>query len=593
MTNDMKNYGISTDTIKDYSTWGIISRLLSYLKPYRKKVIAALMLSIISSMLFVVRPYLIKVAIDDYLTVGNLNGLKIFLIVFIIIYFLRFFTGYFLNMITGIIGQNVMHDLRINIFNHILSMEMSFFDHNKVGRLMTRTTDDVATLNELYTSGAVRLLNNSGILVGIIIVMFFLDWKLTLVTLAVSPLIYLAAYIFAKKIRIIYRNIRKSTARLNALLQESIQGIRIIKQMMRIKWSYDKFSMYSKDLMKLKIQNVYNYGLFFPVMEFIGVIGIVLVLSYGGQRIYFGTLQLGVMVAFIRLVDMFFWPVREMAENFNVMLSAIASSERIFTLLDTKSSITDSPSSVNTVKGTEIIFDGVWFAYEGEDWILKDVSFRVAPGERVAFVGPTGAGKTSIINLLLRFYDVNRGRILVDGKNIKEISLSTLRRLISHVGQDPFLFNRSIHENITLGENSIDNFRIHETLSRIESDNFFESLEFGLDTVVMERGSRLSQGQKQLVSFSRAMAADRGILVLDEATSSIDTFTDNLIQKAIPVLMEGRTSIVIAHRLSTVRNVDKIHVIAKGKIRESGTHNELMKLDRIYAKLSKMHLENS
>ena len=593
MTNDMKNYGISTDTVKDYSTWGIISRLLSYLKPYRKKVIIALMLSIISAMLLVVRPYLIKVAIDDYLTVGNLNGLKIFLIVFIIIYFLRFFTGYFLIMITGIIGQNVMHDLRITIFNHILSMEMSFFDHNKVGRLMTRTTDDVATLNELYTSGAVRLLNNSVVLVGIIIVMFFLDWKLTLVTLAVAPLIYLAAYIFAKKIRIIYRNIRKSTARLNALLQESIQGVRIIKQMMRIKWSYEKFSTYSKDLMKLKIQNVYNYGLFFPVMEFIGVIGIVLVLSYGGQRIYFGTLQLGVMVAFIRLVDMFFWPVREMAENFNVMLSAIASSERIFTLLDTKSSITDSPSPVNTIEGTEIIFDGVWFAYEGEDWILKDVSFRVATGERVAFVGPTGAGKTSIINLLLRFYDVNRGRILVDGKNIKEISLSTLRRLISHVGQDPFLFNRSIHENITLGESSIDNFRIHETLSRIESNNFFESLEFGLDTVVMERGSRLSQGQKQLVSFSRAMATDRRILVLDEATSSIDTFTDNLIQKAIPVLMEGRTSIVIAHRLSTVRNVDRIHVIAKGRIRESGKHDELMKLDGIYAKLSKMYIENS
>ncbi|MFC1541768.1 ABC transporter ATP-binding protein [Candidatus Latescibacterota bacterium] len=589
-TND-KRKDISSDTVKEYSFVLIIRRLFSYLIPYRKSVFIALMLSIISTALFVVRPYLIKIVIDDYIASKDINGLKYFMFIFIIIYFMRLFIGYFLNMITGMVGQNVMHDLRMKIFSHILAMEMSFFDHNKVGRLMTRTTSDVAALNELFTSGAVRLINNSGILVGIILMMFFLDWKLTLVTLITSPLIFGSGYLFSVKIRDVYRNIRLGTARINAFLQENIQGIRVIKQMMRTNWSFNKFSDYSHDLMKYKIKNVFHYGLFFPAMEFIGVIGIVLILSYGGNRIYWGTLQIGVMIAFVRLVDMFFMPVREMAENYNVMLSAMAASERIFTLLDIKSKITTKSAHISKIEKSDIVFDHVWFAYEGENWILKDVSFSVAPGERVAFVGPTGAGKTSLISLLLRFYDVNKGRILVGGQDIRDVSLSELRGMISHVGQDPFLFNRSVCENITLDEKGIDGKRIHDVLANIDAETFFESLEDGLDTVVMERGSRLSQGQKQLVSFSRAMAADRKILILDEATSSIDTYTDSLIQKAVPVLMKDRTSIVIAHRLSTIRKVDTIHVIAKGRIRESGTHSELMKMNGIYAKLSKMHLE--
>jgi ATP-binding cassette subfamily B protein len=421
MNTNGKTQSILSDAVKDYSAWEIIRRLMLYIKPYKKMALAALALSIASSALLVIRPYFIKVVIDTYITRGNLNGLTVFMVMFIAVYILRLFTDYLLNMVTGVIGQKVMHDLRMAIFSHILSMEMSFFDHNKVGRLMTRTTDDVATLNELYTSGAVSMINNSGILVGIVVVMVLMDWKLTLVTLAVSPLIYFAAYIFSKKIRTIYRNIRKNTARLNAFLQESIQGIRIIKQMMRAGWARDKFALHSDELMKYKIENVFQYGLFFPVMEFFSVVAVVFILVHAGHRIYYGTLQLGVMVAFIRLVDMFFWPVREMAENFNVMLSAMSSSERIFTLLDTKSLITDPPSPVPTLDGTEIVFDHVWFAYEGEEWVLRDVSFRVASGERVAFVGPTGAGKTTIISLLLRFYDVTRGRIYVGGKDIREI----------------------------------------------------------------------------------------------------------------------------------------------------------------------------
>jgi ABC-type multidrug transport system fused ATPase/permease subunit len=407
----------------------------------------------------------------------------------------------------------------------------------------------------------------------------------------VVPLLYILARIFADRIRVLYRIIRKGTARLNAFLQESILGMRVIQLTRRTAWSYGKFSVLSDKLKDAKVANVYWYGLFFPLLEFIGILGLAIILSSGGHRMVAGTIQIGVMIAFIRLVDMFFWPIRELAENFNVLLSALASSERIFTLLDTKAMVTDSPDPLPLPAGREIVFDQVWFAYEGEDWVLRDVSFRVAPGERVAFVGPSGAGKSSIINLLLRFYDVNRGRILIGGREIREMPLDEVRGLFSHVGQAPFIFNRTVADNIRLDDERITDDRIHHVLAKMGADRIFWDLEHGLDTRVMERGSRLSQGQRQLVSFARALAADREVLVLDEATASVDTYTEGLLQQAVPVLMDGRTSLVIAHRLSTVRTVDRIHVIARGKIRETGNHAELMALDGLYAKLSRMHFE--
>lgn len=591
MNTRTKRQGMLPDSIHDYTPWIAVKRLMTYIRPYSAMALPAIVLSLVSSALLVLRPYLIKVAIDNHITTGDIGGLNKFMFIFIVIFVLRLMVGYSLELITGLVGQNIMHDLRMDIFSHIMSMEMNFFDHNRVGRLMTRTTDDVSALNELYTSGAVSMINNSSILVGIIAVMFIMDWRLALVTLTILPFLYVIARTFANKIRIVYRNIRKGTARLNAFLQESIQGIRIIQLMRRNSWSFGKFRNYSDELMDDKVKNVFYYGWFFPVMEFVGSVGLALILMSSGWRILHGTLQIGVLIAYINLVDMFFWPVRELAENFNVMLTALASSERIFTLLDTEPQIYDSPVLPVKPDGTEIVFDRVWFAYDGEEWVLKDVSFRVAPGERVAFVGPSGAGKTSITSLLLRFYDVKRGRILVGGRDIRDIPLAELRRLVSYVGQEPFLFNRSIAGNMSLGEDHVDMARIHTVLSRMGADHYFDGLEDGLNTMVHERGSRLSQGQRQLVSFARALSADRQVLVLDEATSSVDTFTENLLQKSVPILMENRTSIVIAHRLSTVRTVDRIHVIAHGAIRETGTHAELIKLDGIYAKLCKMHME--
>jgi ABC-type multidrug transport system fused ATPase/permease subunit len=471
---------------------------------------------------------------------------------------------------------------------------MSFFDKNPVGRLVTRLTNDIEVLNEMFSSGIVMVFADVFIIGGILFFMFSLSWQLTLIALSVVfPLIYVTI-IFRRKVRTAFRDVRFYLAKMNAFLQEHISGILVVKIFSKEKRTIDEFKKINYDHTKANKKSVFYYSVFFPVVELIGALSGGLIIWYGGGEAIKGALTIGILISFIQYSEMFFRPIRDLSEKYNIMQTAMASSERIFKLLDRQAIIRDpeKPIALNDCKGI-IKFSSVSFAYVKQDYVLRDISFDIKQGEKVAFVGATGAGKSSIMNLLCRFYDAQKGEITVDGINIKDIKQSELRKNIGLVVQDIFLFSDSISNNISLNNNSIPESKIREAASIIGIDNFITKLPLGYGQNVKERGVTLSQGERQLITFARALAYDPKILILDEATSSVDTHSEILIQNAIDKLMEGRTSIIIAHRLSTIQKCDKIIVMHKGEIRETGTHQQLLELGGIYSKLYQLQYKES
>ena len=563
----------------------LMRRLLRYLWPYWPQVLAALSAIIVHSACRLAQPYLVKVAIDRHIAPGDLSGLDGVIGLFLAVLLGSFAAEYAETYLLQWTGQRIMFDLRSEIYGHLQRLDIAFYDRTPVGRLMTRVTSDVDALNDLFTSGVVSVFGDVFTLVGIMTVLLTMDWRLALVTFSVLPLIVVVTQWFRRNVRESYRKVRALVARINAFLQENITGMSTVQLFRRESRNLRRFDDLNVEHRDVNIASIFYYAVFYPSVEIVGALATALIIWWGGGWVLAGTLTLGSLVAFTQYAQRFFRPISDLSEKFNLLQSAMASSERIFTLLDTPVAV-EPPSAPQTAQGPgHLVFDHVWFAYTGDDWVLRDVSFEVKPGERVAIVGATGAGKSTIINLLMRFYDVRQGRILVDGIDVRDMDLADLRRRFGLVLQDVHLFSGTVAGNIRLGEASIDDTAVIKAAQAVHADQFVNRLPQGFETPVAERGATLSTGQKQLLSFARALAFDPSVLVLDEATSSVDTETELLIRDALRVLMAGRTTVAIAHRLSTIQDVDTILVLHKGRIRESGRHQELLALRGIYHRL--------
>ena len=565
------------------------SRLFKFLKPYWHLLGFTIFLLLLTAGLQVMGPYLIKLAIDDYIIVGKSDGLLYIVLLYGLIILFEFVIRYFQGYYTEYMGQKIMYDMRMEIFSHIQKLPMSYFDKNPVGRVMTRVTTDVQSLNEMLSSGIVTLFGDIFMIIGIMAIMLALDWKLSLVTFSVLILLAIATFIFRAKVRVTFRIIRTKISNINSFLQESISGINTTKIFNRQKENDEEFSLLNRDYLTTYLRTILYYAVFFPIVILISTLAVALVVWYGGGQVIRNLLTLGTLVAFIQYVEKFFHPISDLSEKFGILQEAIAASERIFHLLDLKPAITSpaDPVKVKRVKGN-IKFEKVWFAYNEDNYILKDISFDLQAGQSVAIVGATGSGKTSIINLMNRFYEIQKGKILLDNIDIKRFNLQDLRRHIGVVMQDVFLFSGTVLDNIRLGNKDISIEKVVEASKYVNAHKFIKKLPGQYDFEVKERGQVLSVGQRQLIAFARALVFNPEVLlVLDEATSSIDSEIEALIQDALSKIMKKRTTIVIAHRLSTIKNVDKIIVLSHGEIVERGTHRELLKAKGIYHKLYK------